>query len=83
MASGLVEKEGGVPVTEKSDAVQLTAMPDWQLPARNVVLTDVVLHRNEHVMAVPQGENAWVMRLELFLRKNAGETGAKLREHAP
>jgi hypothetical protein len=34
-------------------------------------------------MAVPQGENAWVMRLVRFLRKHAGETGSRLREHTP
>lgn len=83
MAEGLVEGEGAVPVADKTGDVHLAALPDWQLPARGLVPTDTVLHEEEHVMAVPQGENAWVMRLERFLRKHAGETGGRLREHAP
>jgi polar amino acid transport system substrate-binding protein len=83
MADGLIEGKDGVPVSEKTDAVRLVALPHWQLPARGLVPTGIVLHRDEHVMAVPQGENAWVMRLDRFLREHADETGARLREHAP
>lgn len=83
MANTLVEDEGGVPVPEKTEVVYLTLLPDWQVPARGLVPTDVILNRDEHVMAVPQGENAWIMRLELFLRRHADGTATRLREHAP
>jgi ABC-type amino acid transport substrate-binding protein len=37
---------------------------------------------DEHVMAVPHGENAWIVRLERFLRSRHGEIGELLEEHA-
>jgi polar amino acid transport system substrate-binding protein len=83
LANGLVEDRGGVPVAERTEAVRLVAMPDWQLPMRGLVPTDIVLKREEHVIAVPRGENAWVMRLERFLREHAGGTAGRLRAHAP
>lgn len=83
VANGLIADEGGVPVGEKSHEVKLTALPDWQLPARGLVATGIVLDEREHVMAAPPGENAWVMRLERFLRASAGQTAARLLEHAP
>jgi polar amino acid transport system substrate-binding protein len=36
---------------------------------------------NEHVMAVPHGENAWIVRLERFLRSRHSEIPALLEEH--
>lgn len=83
LADGLVRDAGGLPFAEKNAEVRLAALPDWELPARDLVPTEVTLYRNEHVIAVPQGENAWLMRLELFLRQNAGDMGAKLRAHSP
>jgi ABC-type amino acid transport substrate-binding protein len=83
LVDGLVEDEGGVPVPEKTGTVLFAALPDWQVPARGLVPTEVVLSRHEHVMAVPQGENAWIIRLERFLRANADGFAARLREHAP
>jgi polar amino acid transport system substrate-binding protein len=83
LANGLVEDRGGVPVAERAEAVGLVALPDWLLPARRLVPTNIVLKREEHVIAVPRGENAWIMRLERFLREHAGETAARLRAHAP
>lgn len=82
MAEGLVEEKDGIPVPEPSEGVHLVALPHWQLPEHDLVPTGIVLHRSEHVMAVPPGENAWVMRLERFLREQAGDVGARLREHA-
>ena len=72
-----------MPVPEKTGTVVFAALPDWQVPARGLVPTEVVLSRDEHVMAVPQGENAWIMRLERFLRGNADGFAARLREHSP
>lgn len=83
LVDGLVKDEGGVPVPEKTGGVLFAALPDWQVPVRGLVPTEVVLSRRQHVMAVPQGENAWIMRLEGFLRENADAVDARLREHAP
>ncbi|HEV7368206.1 substrate-binding periplasmic protein [Arenibaculum sp.] len=82
LADGLVEEAGGIPVAEDAGDVRLALVPDWWLPASGLVPTPIELHRDDHVIAVPQGENAWVMRLERFLRARVGATGARLREYA-
>ncbi len=40
------------------------------------------LGEDKHVMAVPHGENAWIVRLERFLRSRLERLPALLREHA-
>ncbi len=80
MAAGLVEAEGGRPVAD-TGAVPLVALPDWRAPARGLVPTGIVLRRDQHVLALPQGENAWMLRVEDFLRRQAGDMGARLRRH--
>ena len=42
----------------------------------------VTLGEDEHVMAVPHGENAWIVRLERFLRSRLGTIPDLLREHS-
>lgn len=83
LADGLIRQQGGVPVPDRADAVQLVALPGWQLPARALKPTGIVLRRTEHVIAVPRGENAWIMRLERFLRAQSGGMAAKLQAHVP
>lgn len=83
MADGLIERKGGVPVPQTTEALSLFAVPDWQVQARGLVPTGIVLHRDEHVIAVPRGENAWIMRLERFLRAETDDVADKLREYAP
>lgn len=82
MAGSLIREKGGVAVSGRSEAVRLVVLPHWLAAKRGLVPTEIELRRNEHVMAVPQGENAWIMRLERFLRARAGEMDARLREHA-
>ena len=81
MAAGLVRDRGGLPVSEMTEDVRLVALPRWQLADRDLVPTGIVLQRQKHVMAVPQGENAWLMRLERFLRGRTTDFAARLREH--
>ena len=40
-----------------------------------------MLRRAKHVMAIPEGENAWLMRLERLLRAQAADFDLRLREH--
>lgn len=80
MADGLIEDAGGAPVSDSRSG--LVALPHWELPGSNLVPTGIDLHRNRHVMAVPRGENAWVGRLERFLRRNQHGLEANLRESA-
>lgn len=80
MAGGLIETEGGVPVSQNGEDVGLVALHDWQLPATELVPTGIELQENRHVMAIPKGENAWIMRLERFLRRETHQVSALLRE---
>lgn len=83
MASQLVRDEGGVAVEETGPGtpVNLVALPNWQLEARGLVPSGFELRRDKHVMAVPQGENAWIMRLERVLRRASGGMAYRLREY--
>lgn len=40
------------------------------------------LGKDKHVMAVPHGENAWIVRLERFLRSRLDTIPELLREHS-
>lgn len=80
MVDSLIEDAGGVPVSDSRQG--LVALPHWQIPGHSLVATGIVLHRNSHVMAVPRGENAWVGRLERFLRRNDDRLEEILRESA-
>lgn len=81
--AALVEDEGGIPVNQWTDDLTLAAVPHWQLEVNNLAATETTLHRTEHVIAVQQGENAWLMRIEGFFRREAGTIGARLRAYAP
>ncbi len=81
IASQLVRDEGGVAVedTGPGAATGLVASPHWQLEERGLVPTKIELRRDKHVIAVPQGENAWIMRLERFLRRASDGMAERLR----
>jgi len=76
----IVENKGGIPVEAWSDAVDYAAGPRWLLETKGLRPTEIELHRAEHVMAVRQGESAWLMRLERFLRRETKDIEARLRE---
>jgi ABC-type amino acid transport substrate-binding protein len=78
-ASELVRSKGGVPTGADRDQTALTVLPQWRLQQAGLVPTGIVLRRSAHVMAVPQGENAWLMRLERFLRGTAGTMEERLQ----
>lgn len=81
MADRLVTDENGIPTVEDGPEVFLHAVLDWTLPERDLVPTGIVLRREDHVFAVPKGENAWITRVERFLRQRADDVGAMLRAH--
>jgi len=66
--SALVRQQRGTPTQELTDAISLAALPRWQLESRGFLPGPITLRRARHVMAVPEGENAWLLRLERFLR---------------
>ncbi len=77
----LVRKQGGRPTDQMSAEVVLAALPHWDLQAHGLQRSSIVLRRAKHVMAVPEGENAWLMRLERLLRAQAADFDLRLREH--
>ncbi|MFG6564471.1 transporter substrate-binding domain-containing protein [Sulfitobacter sp. 1A13421] len=81
--AALVEKEGGIPVDQWAEDLNLAAVPHWQLDEKDLTATETTLQRAQHVVAVQQGENAWLMEIEGFLRDEAGTIGARLRASAP
>lgn len=82
-AASLVEQKDGAPVREPDDDIRLVVMPQWQVLDHGLEATPITLRRDEHVWAVPKGKNAWIMRLETFLRDEADGVGGRLRGLGP
>lgn len=77
-----VKEAGGIPVRIKdlSKANGLIAAPEWQLERLGLTPSKIELHKEKHVMAVPNGENAWVMRLEEFLHSHSPQVAKRLKQ---
>jgi polar amino acid transport system substrate-binding protein len=82
--AALLKEEGAVPVPvdDLSTAKMPVAAYRWQLEAWGFEPTSVELPEEEHVMAVPLGENGWLVELERFLRANRGEAKSLLRKES-
>jgi polar amino acid transport system substrate-binding protein len=80
--AALLKEEGAipVPVEDLSAADMPVAAYPWQLEEWGFEPTGVELPEEKHIMAVPLGENGWLVRLERFLRANQGEAKKLLRE---
>jgi polar amino acid transport system substrate-binding protein len=61
--------------------VPVAAYP-WQLATWGFESTGLELPEEEHVFAVPPGENGWHVRLERFLRAHREEAKTLLREES-
>jgi polar amino acid transport system substrate-binding protein len=82
--AALLREEGAVPVPVEdlsSADMPVVAYP-WQLEAWGFRRTGVELPEEKHVMAVPLGENGWLVRLERFLLNHREEAEKLLREEA-
>jgi polar amino acid transport system substrate-binding protein len=62
-----------IPVSELSGVDGPAAAHDYVLDDLDLHESDVELKKEKHVMAVPFGENAWMVRLERFLLNREGE----------
>ncbi len=80
--AALLKEEGAIPVP--TDELSTTGMPvaayRWQLEEWGFEPTSVELPEEQHVMAVPLGENGWLVELERFLREHREEARELLRE---
>jgi polar amino acid transport system substrate-binding protein len=80
--AALLKEEGAipVPVEDLSSAEMPVAAYPWQLKAWGFEPIGVELPEEKHIMAVPLGENGWLVRLERFLRANRQEAMKLLHE---
>ena len=56
------------------------AIDNWLLDELSLEDTDVTLIETDHVMAMPMGENAWLVRLERYLLTHEDDIKALLEE---
>lgn len=75
-----VTAHGAIPVSKHTPGTtpaQLSAKPFWEIERGEAAL--YVLHSDHHVVAVPQGENAWLLAVDRFLDQAAPDIAARLR----
>jgi polar amino acid transport system substrate-binding protein len=85
-AAGILEEKTDAVPVRVPDVTQVrdsaVAVDEWLLDVLGLKDTGVHLHRSEHVMAAPLGENAFLARLERFLIAHQGEVPALLDAEA-
>jgi polar amino acid transport system substrate-binding protein len=80
--AAVLREEGAIPVPVEDPSttdLPVAAYP-WQLEEWGLEPTGIELPKEEHVMAVPLGENGWLVELERFLREHRRKAGELLRE---
>ncbi len=79
----VVTQNDGVPVEVESleEAEPPVVAEEWEIRALGLQPTDVILDEAQHVMAVPLGENAWLVQIERFLRSRLSRLPQLLAEH--
>ena len=77
-----VLSEGGipVPVEERREAAHSIAATDYEIEAWEFEPTAIELETEKHVMAVPPGENGWLLFVEKFLARKRAAIREKLVE---
>jgi polar amino acid transport system substrate-binding protein len=58
------------------------AAPDWRVEGLGFQQAGIELSSYSYVLALPPGENAFLVRLERYLRPRRSELGELLRRHA-
>lgn len=81
--AGLLEKTDAVVVRvdDVADATGPVVVDNYLLDDLGLEDTGVQLSETDHVMAVPHGENAWLVRLERFLLEDPDLVGRILEEN--
>jgi polar amino acid transport system substrate-binding protein len=82
-AARTLESKGAKPLisVDPWTNTKLVAAQGWQLLARGYAATRFILEEHRHVMAVPPGENAFLLHLERFLKSREGEIETALIAH--
>lgn len=80
--AGLVEDKGAEP--KRVQEIELvegpTALEDYRLEILEAKSTGHILTRHKHSMAAPPGENAFIVRLEKYLRSRRADVPRLLQE---
>ena len=81
--AGILEKTDAIPVRvdDVTEADGAAAVDNYLLDDLELADTGVRLSETDHVMAVPHGENEWLVRLERFLLTRPGEIDRILEEN--
>ncbi len=66
-------------VDKLSPSNALVAAPTWRLSPISHMSTGIMLRQDRHVIAVPLGENAWLVQVERFLHAKGPSVGRMLR----
>lgn len=72
----LVEEHGGTPIADGAEDIALAVEPGWRLGESDHAA--MVLHTRKHVVAVPPGENAWLLRVDRFFTERSAAVAAAL-----
>lgn len=82
VAAAYLEKKKAIalPLEDPFEANLPVAASQFLLEKSGFTLTSIELHREEHVMAAPPGENAFLMQLENFLHRNRASVKTLLLE---
>lgn len=80
--AAMVRDRGGEPVrvpTIRETDIEAVVAPTWQIEQLGRVSTGIELHRERHAMAIPPGENGWLMHIDRFLERESGDIRAMLQ----
>ncbi|UIJ73330.1 ABC transporter substrate-binding protein [Aurantimonas sp. HBX-1] len=83
LLGGYLDDEDAVAVSSLEESDGLMIVHEWKIPGSQLRPTNYAIRSEKHVMAVPKGENAWLMRLETFLREKDDVIVPLLQEFAP
>lgn len=70
---------GGAAVAPGAGNTGLKAVESWQLSGQGLEPSAITLRTARHVIAVPPGENGWLLRLGRFLNAHRAELVARLQ----
>ena len=85
-AAGLLRKSDAIPAYVDDLAVvegKPAAVDDWLLEDLGLADSGITLSKSEHVMAIRNGENGWLVELETFLLENSNLVADLLAEDSP
>jgi polar amino acid transport system substrate-binding protein len=84
-AAGLLRAAGAIPVEVEdiTTAGGPAAVDDWLLDDLGLRASDEVLEERQHVLALPLGENGWLVEVEEFLHAHDRVTARLLQEAGP